>query len=96
MLIPIVVLIVFCIVGMLYVGGFWDPAAEGYQESRPGASATPTRSLALPWGSLIALVFTFIYLLLPPRGGLQGIHEVPDAQGLQRHGSRHPDPHLRL
>ena len=27
MLIPVVVLIVFCIVGMLYVGGFWDPAA---------------------------------------------------------------------
>ena len=36
MLLPVVVLIVFCIVGMLYVGGFWDPAAEGYMESHPG------------------------------------------------------------
>lgn len=30
MLIPIVVLIVFCIIGMMFVGGFWDPEAEGY------------------------------------------------------------------
>ncbi len=63
MLIPVVVLIVFCIVGMLYVGGFWDPAAEGYQ-SLILAFGNTDAFLALPWGSLIALVFTFVYLLL--------------------------------
>ena len=84
MLIPVVVLIVFCIVGMLYVGGFWDPAAEGYQ-SLILAFGNTDAFLALPWGSLIALVFTFVYLLLPPRGeAFRGVHAAPDRQRLQQ------------
>ena len=30
MLVPVILLIIFCVIGMLYVGGFWDPSADGY------------------------------------------------------------------
>ena len=62
MLIPIIVLIVFCIIGMMFVGGFWDPEAEGYGDLALAFGNTDA-SVGLPWGSIIALVFTFIYLL---------------------------------
>ena len=63
MIIPILVLIVFCIIGMLYVGGFWDPEAEGYQNIILAFGNTDAFT-ALPWGSLIALLFAFVYLVL--------------------------------
>ncbi len=63
MLIPIVILIVFCIGGMLYVGGFWDPEAEGYQNIVLAFGNTDAFT-ALPWGSLIALIISLVYLLL--------------------------------
>ena len=62
LLVPILVLIVCCIAGMMYVGGFWDPSAEGYG-NLSAAFGNTDASIALPWGSLIALVFTFVYLL---------------------------------
>lgn len=62
MLLPILALIACCVVGMLYVGGFWDPAAEGHGDLAVAFGDTDA-SVALPWGSLIALVFSFIYLL---------------------------------
>lgn len=62
MLLPVVLLIVCCVVGMMYVGGFWDPEAEGYMDLALAFGNTDA-SVGLPWGSLIALVFTFIYLL---------------------------------
>ena len=60
--IPIIVLIVFCIIGMMFVGGFWDSEAEGYGDLALAFGNTDA-SVGLPWGSIIALVFTFIYLL---------------------------------
>ena len=51
MIIPILVLIAFCIIGMLYVGGFWDPETEGYM------------NVVLAFGAIIALVFAYLYLL---------------------------------
>ena len=63
LVIPIVALIVFCIVGMLYVGGFWNPAAEGYGDVALAFGNTDA-SVGLPWGSLIALIFSFLYLIL--------------------------------
>ena len=62
MLVPIVLLIVCCIVGMLYVGGFWDPAAEGYGDLALAFGNTDA-SVGLPWGSIVALVISIIYLL---------------------------------
>ena len=57
MLIPVIVLIVLCIVGMMYVGGFWDGA------SVIDSFADTDASVGLPWGSIIALIITFVYLL---------------------------------
>ncbi len=62
MLIPVILLIAFCIVGMMYVGGFWDPEAEGFGDLSL-AFANTDASVGLPWGSLIAIVISFIYLL---------------------------------
>lgn len=62
MLIPIILLIGFCVVGMMYVGGFWDPEAEGYMDLALAFGNTDA-SVGLPWGSVIALVITFIYML---------------------------------
>jgi Na+/H+ antiporter NhaC len=62
MLLPVIVLIVACVLGMLYVGGFWDPEAEGYHDLAVAFGDTDA-SVGLPWGSIIALVFAFIYML---------------------------------
>ncbi len=62
MLVPIIVLIVCCVIGMLYVGGYWDPSAEGYGNIAVAFGNTDA-SVGLPWGSLIAVVVSFIYLL---------------------------------
>ena len=55
LLLPVVVLIVCCVAGMLYVGGFFSgvPFAEAF--------AATDASVGLPWGSMIALIFTFLY-----------------------------------
>lgn len=62
MLLPILALIAFSVVGMMFVGGFWDPASENYGDISAAFGNTDA-SVALPWGSLIALVLSFIYLL---------------------------------
>ena len=62
MLVPIIVLIISCIIGMLYVGGYWDPSAEGYGNVAVAFGDTDA-SVGLPWGSLIAVIISFIYLL---------------------------------
>ncbi len=62
MLLPIIVLIVCCVVGMMYVGGFWDPESPDYLDLA-GAFGDTSASTALPWGSIVALTFTFIYML---------------------------------
>lgn len=63
MILPVILLIVFCILGMLYVGGFWDVTAEGYH-SISLAFANTDASIGLPWGSIVSLILTFIYLLI--------------------------------
>ena len=57
MLVPVIVLIVFCIIGMMYVGGFWDGA------SLIDSFADTDASVGLPWGCIVALLITFVYLL---------------------------------
>lgn len=60
MLLPIIVLIVCCIGAMLYVGGFFGGDADG---DIIGAFGNTDAFVALPWGSLIAVVFTFLYMI---------------------------------
>ena len=60
LVLPVAVLIVSCTVGLAYVGGFFgnDPAYAGnFVEAFGNTGAFA----ALPWGSLIALIFTLIY-----------------------------------
>jgi len=63
MLLPVIVLIVTCVLGMLYVGGFWDAEGEAYMDLSVAFGNTDA-GVALPWGSIIALVFTFLYYLI--------------------------------
>ena len=63
LLLPIILLIVCCVIGMLYVGGFWDPESECVGDLSAAFGNTDA-SVGLPWGSIIALVLTFIYLLI--------------------------------
>lgn len=57
LLIPVIVLIVSCVIGMIYVGGFFE--GVGFVDAFSATDA----SVGLPWGSLIALIFTIIYFL---------------------------------
>ena len=62
LILPVAVLIVTCFAGLVYVGGYWD-AAVYYYHDFVGAFGNTDAFAALPWGSLIALVFTIIYFL---------------------------------
>lgn len=54
---PVIVLIIFCTIGMLYVGGFWSG------ETFIDAFGNTDAFAALPWGGIITLVITVIYML---------------------------------
>ena len=60
LILPVVVLILACTVGMLYVGGYFG---GDYADDFIGAFGNTDAFVALPWGAIIALVFTFIYFL---------------------------------
>ena len=62
MFVPVILLIIFSVIGMMYVGGFWDPEAEGFGDLAVAFGNTDA-SVGLPWGSIVALVISFIYLL---------------------------------
>ena len=57
LMLPVLVLIACCVTGMLYVGGFFSGT------SFAAAFAGTDASVGLPWGTLIALVFTVIYYI---------------------------------
>ena len=61
MLIPIFMLIVFCVIGLVYVGGFWDP--ETNAGDFVAAFGDTDAFVGLPWGALIALCLTILYLI---------------------------------
>ena len=61
LVLPIVVLIVSCVLGLMYVGGFFK--GGDFQGDFIGAFGNTDAYVALPWGGMIALVFAFIYYL---------------------------------
>ena len=66
LLLPVLVLIVTCTAGMLYVGGFFGIDAWGGTDCAGdfiAAFGNTDAFIGLPWGSLIALVVTVIYLV---------------------------------
>ena len=63
LLLPVIVLIALCIVGLVWTGGMWDTESDNYGNfvmSFSDASA----GTGLCLGSIIALVFTFMYYWL--------------------------------
>ncbi len=66
LLLPVLVLIAVCTIGMLYVGGFFGVDAWGgtdFAGDFIGAFGNTDAFIGLPWGGLIALVLTIIYLV---------------------------------
>ncbi len=55
---PVISLVVICVLGLLYVGGFF--AGDDFITAFGNTDAT----VGLPWGALIALVITIIYLVV--------------------------------
>jgi Na+/H+ antiporter NhaC len=57
LVLPIVVLIICCVIGMIYTGGFFS--GTGFVESFSNSDA----SLGLVLGSVVALIFTIVFFL---------------------------------
>ena len=67
LIIPVLVLIVACTVGMIYVGGFFGVDAWGGTDCAGdfiGAFGNTDAFIGLPWGGIISLVLIVIYMLL--------------------------------
>ena len=63
LLLPVVVLIVTCIIGLIYTGGYFDKESGNYHAFM-GAFSDASSGAGLAIGSMIALVFTFVYFWL--------------------------------
>lgn len=63
LILPIVFLIVSCVVALMYNGGFFNPESGNFRDFVMSFSDTDS-TVALPWGSLLALVAIIIYLLV--------------------------------
>ena len=63
LLLPVVILIITCFIGLLYVGGYWDASGDYYKNFTMAFGNTDA-FVALPWGSLITLVITVFYFVI--------------------------------
>ena len=66
LILPIALLIVSCVVGLLYVGGFFGVDYWGgtdYAGDFVGAFGNTDATVGLPWGGIISLVVIIIYLV---------------------------------
>ena len=63
LLLPVIVLIATCIVGLIYTGGYYEDGNEYFHDFM-GAFSNASSGAGLAIGSMIALVFTFIYFWL--------------------------------
>ena len=63
LILPVVVLIATCIIGLIYTGGYFDSESE-YLHDFMGAFSNASSGAGLAIGSMLALVFTFIYFWL--------------------------------
>ena len=62
LILPVILLIVSCIIGMSYTGGFFDTESGAYFNITT-AFANSDASAGLSWGALIAVIITVIYLV---------------------------------
>lgn len=66
LVLPVVVLIITCTIGMIYVGGFFGVDAWGGTDCVGdfiAAFGNTDAFIGLPWGGLIALIITIIWML---------------------------------
>lgn len=66
LILPIIVLVIICIIGLLYIGGFFGVDLWGgtdYAGNFTGAFGNTDATVGLPWGAIIALIVTIIYLI---------------------------------
>ena len=66
LVLSVVVLIIFCTFGMLYVGGFFGVdwwGDTGFKGDFIGAFGNTDSYVGLPWGAIISLIVVIIYLL---------------------------------
>ena len=67
LVLPVIVLITTSVIGMIYIGGFFGTDLWGGTECAGhfiDAFANTDSTVGLPWGTLIALVITIVYLLV--------------------------------
>ena len=60
LLLPMIVLIGLCIVGLIWTGGMWDAESDNYHNFIM-AFSDASAGVGLCLGSIIAIVFTFVY-----------------------------------
>ncbi len=64
---PVIILIAFCVVSLIYVGGFFGVDMWGGTENAGnfiGSFANTDATFGLPWGAIIVLVITIAYFML--------------------------------
>ena len=62
LILPVLLLIASCVIGMIYTGGFFDVESGAYLNLAT-AFANSDASVGLSWGALIAIVLTIAYLV---------------------------------
>ena len=63
LLLPVIVLIAMCVVGLIWTGGMWDSESDNYLNFIM-AFSDASAGAGLCLGSIVSLVFTFIYYWL--------------------------------
>ncbi len=66
LILPVIVLVILSVCGLIYIGGFFGTDMWGGTENAlnfVGSFGNTDATVGLPWGALIALVFTIIYLI---------------------------------
>ena len=62
LIVPVIVLIITCVIGMIYSGGFFTPDSDGYMNFITAFSASDA-SVGLVYGSFAAIIFAVIFYL---------------------------------
>ena len=66
LILPIIALVIVCVLGLLYVGGFFGVDAWGGTDCKGNlidAFGNTDATIGLPWGSLIAFIAIVIYMI---------------------------------
>lgn len=62
LVIPVIFLVIACVIGMIYSGGFFTADTEGYKDFAKAFSNSDA-SVGLVYGSFVAVIFTVIFYL---------------------------------